>query len=182
VELDLSTVPNSPSSASTTTANRHRQQPQVRGKVVAPSAPRCDDGTYWGYTVRLADTLQAALDDCPFPGGRYDLKIGTSERGRDDLDDPNYSVLSHLRGGGSARNRKEHPKKGETFRHAIVVFGGVAGIEECVDADESMRLAGSLSHTLFDQWYVRALLLLCCSFVGFLLGLQRCISCACVYF
>ena len=32
------------------------------------------------------------------------------------------------------------------------MFGGVAGIEECVDADESMALSGEDSKKLFDVW------------------------------
>jgi hypothetical protein len=28
----------------------------------------------------------------------------------------------------------------------------VAGIEECVDADESLKVSGSMSYTLFDHW------------------------------
>ena len=35
---------------------------------------------------------------------------------------------------------------------SLVVFGGVAGIEECVDADESMKISGSKCHQLFDRW------------------------------
>ncbi|KAF4028115.1 putative RNA methyltransferase [Phytophthora infestans] len=38
------------------------------------------------------------------------------------------------------------------FRHALVVFGGVAGIEECVDADEKVPVSGEDSNTLFDMW------------------------------
>ena len=44
-------------------------------------------------------------------------------------------------------------KKGSSsYQHALIVFGGIAGIEECVDADESLKLSGSNSHTLFDKW------------------------------
>ena len=104
---------------------------RIRGKVVSPSAPREDDGTYWGYTTRLATSINAVFDDCPYEGG-YDLKIGTSERGDVSVDDKNFSL----------------PK----FNHALVVFGGVAGIEECVDADENMKISGSESKKLFDMW------------------------------
>lgn len=103
----------------------------ARGKVVSPSAPREDDGTYWGYTVRMADSLKGALEECPYEGG-YDLKIGTSERGTSNLDDLSF----------------EFP----TNQHALIVFGGVAGIEECVDADETVKLPGSESRKLFDMW------------------------------
>lgn len=104
---------------------------QITGTVVSPSAPREDNGTYWGYTTRLASSIKAVMDDCPFEGG-YDLKIGTSERGTESVESKGYSV----------------PK----FHHSLIVFGGVAGIEECVDADESIKLPGSESRKLFDQW------------------------------
>ena len=71
------------------------------------------------------------LDECPFEGG-YDLKIGTSERGNESVESKSYSVPQ--------------------FQHSLIVFGGVAGIEECVDADETVKLPGSESHKLFDQW------------------------------
>ena len=37
-----------------------------RGRVVSPRAPRTEDGLYWGYTVRLADSLSAVFSKCPF--------------------------------------------------------------------------------------------------------------------
>ena len=52
---------------------------KMSGIVVSPSAPREDDGTYWGYTTRIANSIQKVFEECPFEGG-YDLKIGTSER------------------------------------------------------------------------------------------------------
>jgi hypothetical protein len=100
------------------------------GKVVSPSAPRKFDGTYWGYTTRLASSIKAVFDECPF--GVYDLKVGTSERGSTSLDDGKFRLPS--------------------YQHALIVFGGVAGIEECVDADESLSLPGSQSRKLFDLW------------------------------
>ena len=103
----------------------------IKGIVVSPSAPREADGTYWGYTTRMASSINAVFDECPFEGG-YDLKIGTSERGDRSVEEKNFSV----------------PK----FSHSLVVFGGVAGIEECVDADESIKLPGSQSKKLFDMW------------------------------
>jgi Putative RNA methyltransferase len=52
---------------------------KMAGKVVSPAAPREDNGTYWGYTTRIANSIQKVFEECPFDGG-YDLKIGTSER------------------------------------------------------------------------------------------------------
>ena len=103
----------------------------IQGIVVSPSTPRETDGTYWGYTTRMASSINAVFDECPFEEG-YDLKIGTSERGDRSIEEKNFTV----------------PK----FSHSLVVFGGVAGIEECVDADESIKLPGSQSKKLFDMW------------------------------
>lgn len=81
----------------------------------------------------MADSLRGIFDECPYEGG-YDVKIGTSERGSS-VDDAKFKVPN-------------------AFQHALIVFGGVAGIEECVDADESMKLPGSSASTLFDLWQV----------------------------
>ncbi|KAG6596144.1 uncharacterized protein IUM83_18646 [Phytophthora cinnamomi] len=101
------------------------------GKLVSSAEPREQLGVYWGYTTRFAASLSNVWSDCPFPGG-YDLKLGTSERGNVSVDDPDFSL----------------PK----FCHALIVFGGVAGIEECVDADEKVPVSGEDSNTLFDMW------------------------------
>ncbi|CAB9518986.1 Putative methyltransferase C9orf114 [Seminavis robusta] len=104
---------------------------KMSGKVVSPAAPREDNGTYWGYTTRIADSIQNVFEECPFEGG-YDLKIGTSERGDANIEDPKFSLPQ--------------------FAHSLIVFGGVAGIEECIDADETSKLPGSESKNLFDLW------------------------------
>eukprot|EP00562_Extubocellulus_spinifer_P005788 CAMPEP_0178514608 /NCGR_PEP_ID=MMETSP0696-20121128/24105_1 /TAXON_ID=265572 /ORGANISM="Extubocellulus spinifer, Strain CCMP396" /LENGTH=499 /DNA_ID=CAMNT_0020144697 /DNA_START=4 /DNA_END=1503 /DNA_ORIENTATION=- len=104
---------------------------KIKGVVVSPTTPREEDGTYWGYTTRLATSIKAVFDECPYEGG-YDLKVGTSERGDVTVDDKQFAF----------------PK----FKHLLVIFGGVAGIEECIDADESMTLAGKDSRKLFDLW------------------------------
>jgi hypothetical protein len=56
------------------------------------------------------------------------------------VDDPGFSLLSSTK--RTSRN----------YRHSLIVFGGIAGIEECVDADESLKISGSASHTMFDKW------------------------------
>ena len=109
----------------------------LKGKVVSPSLPREKDGTYWGYSVRLASSIKAIFDESPYPNG-YDLKLGTSERGNVSVDDDEFV--------------KKHEAKRNGFQHAIIVLGGVAGIEECVDADETLDIAGEDSHSLFDMW------------------------------
>lgn len=106
---------------------------QISGKVVSPSAPRLDNGTYWGYTTRLASSLKDALEECPFTVEGYDLKIGTSERGRHSLESKKFKIA-------------------QKYKHCLIVFGGVAGIEESVDADETIKISGSECGKLFDQW------------------------------
>jgi predicted SPOUT superfamily RNA methylase MTH1 len=104
---------------------------QIQGTVVSPSAPREDNGTYWGYSTRIASSIHDVFESCPYEGG-YDLKIGTSERGDKSVEDAKFGI----------------PK----FEHSLIVFGGVAGIEECVDADGSIKVSGSQSRSLFDVW------------------------------
>jgi len=105
----------------------------LKGAVVSPSTPRETNGSYWGYSVRMAESLSHVFENCPFSEKGYDLKIGTSERGDCSVDDKNFQFK-------------------QDFRHALIVFGGVAGIEECVDADEQCKISGSQSNKLFDLW------------------------------
>jgi hypothetical protein len=116
---------------------------QMHGKVVSPSTITHSDGTYWGYTVRIASSMKAIFDECPYPSesGGYDLTIGTSERGSESIDDPTFSL-----------QQRRINKPSGSYRHALIVFGGVAGIEESIDADESMPISGSLCHNMFDKW------------------------------
>lgn len=95
-----------------------------KGTVVSSQDPRTKAGLYWGYTVRLASCLSAVFAEAPFQDG-YDLTIGTSERGSD--------VAS-----------AQLP----SFRHALVVFGGLQGLEAGVDADPNLEVADP--SVLFD--------------------------------
>lgn len=104
---------------------------KIRGTVVSPTTPREEDGTYWGFTTRLAPSIKAVFDECPYEEG-YDLKVGTSERGDVTVDDKKFSFPQ--------------------FKHLLIVFGGVAGIEECIDADETMTLSGKEARKLFNLW------------------------------
>ncbi|XP_075691302.1 28S rRNA (uridine-N(3))-methyltransferase [Rhinoderma darwinii] len=85
-----------------------------KGIVVSPQHPRTEDSMYWGYRVRLASCLSAVFTECPFKDG-YDLTIGTSERGSS-VDDVTLT----------------------DFRHGLVVFGGLRGLEASVDSDQNL--------------------------------------------
>ena len=133
VEIDRVLTPGIRCTVELDVKTAYDKKGSVQGKVVSPNAPKEDDGTYWGYTTRLASSIKAVFDECPYENG-YDLKIGTSERGDVTVDDVNP------------------PFKIPQYKHSLIVFGGVAGIEECVDADEGMKLAGKDSKKLFDVW------------------------------
>ena len=38
----------------------------LEGTLALPSTPKAKAGTYWGYTVRIANGLTAALSDSPY--------------------------------------------------------------------------------------------------------------------
>ena len=102
-------------------------------EAVAPSVPKEEKGWYWGYNVRMAESLSSVLTECPFEGG-YDLTFGTSERGK---------PISELADGANM----------PTFRHMMLVFGGVAGLEKAVKADvELIKLGLEGPESLFDYW------------------------------
>ncbi|GJP76468.1 hypothetical protein CLOP_g6911 [Closterium sp. NIES-67] len=107
--------------------------PGVLLSPVSPLAPWACKGLYWGYSVRLARGVSGALKDCPFSGaggrrgggeggaaggGAYDLIIGTSEHGE-------VKEIGQF--------------KFPPFRHALIVFGGVAGLEESCELDEGLE-------------------------------------------
>ena len=69
---------------------------------------------YWGYQVRIADTLAEVERGSPYDEG-YDIKIGTSDKGL---------LLEKI------------PfQKFEGFKHAIVYFGGLEGIEGIIEEE-----------------------------------------------
>ena len=103
-------------------------------EAVAPSTPREEAGYYWGYTVRSASSLSNIFTESPYDGG-YDVTIGTSERG---------SPLSSL---------TLSPSPVPEFRHMLVVFGGVAGLEVAAKADVKLASVGVANpEQLFDFW------------------------------
>jgi predicted SPOUT superfamily RNA methylase MTH1 len=108
----------------------------------ANSLPREEGGYYWGYTVRRAASLSSVFSECEYPDG-YDYTMGTSERGVD--------VHSILPGN---RNASGNNVAG-SFKHLLLVFGGVAGIEPAVANDPVLvgkGLGKTNANELFDAW------------------------------
>lgn len=89
---------------------------KCKGVVVSPSEPRVKAGLYWGYSVRLACSLGAVFTECPYKE-MYDLTIGTSEKGTD--------VTEFSTG---------------PFKHALVMFGGLKGLEASLESDEQLEV------------------------------------------
>ncbi|KAM4528029.1 putative methyltransferase C9orf114 homolog [Odontesthes bonariensis] len=97
-----------------------------KGVVVAPHVPRTQGGLYWGYTVRLASCLSSVFTESPHKDG-YDLTIGTSEKGSS-LDQATLSP----------------------FKHLLIVFGGLQGLEASLDADQNLEVTDP--SVLFDLY------------------------------
>ncbi|KAL6096669.1 spout1 [Pungitius sinensis] len=95
---------------------QNQESKLCKGAVVAPHLPRTEGGLYWGYSVRLASCLSAVFTESPHKEG-YDLTIGTSERGSN----VDQATLS-------------------PFRHLLVVFGGLQGLEASVDTDQNLEV------------------------------------------
>ena len=98
--------------------------------MVSPKIPRIDKGIYWGYTVRIAEKFSHVFTKSPFKGG-YDLTIGTSERG---INIDQCSLLKDSK---------------EKFKHMLIVFGGVKGLEAALQQDEELKEVQDPS-VLFD--------------------------------
>ncbi|URE17780.1 hypothetical protein MUK42_03493 [Musa troglodytarum] len=86
-------------------------------KAVDSSCPRDQIGMYWGYKVRYCSNLSSVIRNCPYKGG-YDHIIGTSEHGL---------VVS------------SSELKIPSFRHLLIVFGGLGGLEENIEEDNSLK-------------------------------------------
>ncbi len=86
----------------------------MEGLVVSPTAPRDEDGTFWGYAAKLTLSINAIFAECPYEGG-YNLRVETSERGDVSIDDPKFRLekkrkegenkLWHSSGGAAVTSR-----------------------------------------------------------------------------
>ena len=103
---------------------RPTQSGRMSSAVVSPERPR-DAGLYWGFDVDVAPSFSAVFRSCRWTDdGAYDLTIGTSERGR-------VVQAEDAKGGGGLVLPR--------YRHLLVAFGGLNGLEECCTSDEAIR-------------------------------------------
>lgn len=89
---------------------------KMKGKIVSLTTPRAETGVYWGYTVRIANNLSQVFTQSPYKDG-YDVTIGTSDRGT-----PIDELSEELK-----------------YNHALIVFGGLHGIEAALESDELIQ-------------------------------------------
>lgn len=118
---------------------------EIKAQAVNPDEPREEGGYYWGYNVRKASSLSAVFEECIYDGG-YDVTIGTSERGA-----PLESLYS-TSDGEQAGQQDDGLSLGR-FKHLLIVFGGVSGIEVAVKNDpELQKLGVKEAKAVFDRW------------------------------
>lgn len=122
-------------------------EPQMDGytpldaEAVSPDTPREETGYYWGYSTRMASSLSAVFTESPYDGG-YDLSFGTSERG--------ITLASLLGRDNKSANVQPVPTQ---WRHMMIVFGGVAGLEVALKADKDLTSKGvTEAKDVFDYW------------------------------
>jgi len=87
----------------------------LKGSVISPRLPRIEQNIYWGYSVRIAESLNKVFEECPYKEP-YDVTVGTSEKGS-----PVSTIV--------------FPKM---LNHMLIVFGGVEGLEYALENDESL--------------------------------------------
>jgi len=94
---------------------------------VSSNEPQDRLGLYWGYSVRVAMKFEDIFEYCPYttparPNECYDLKLAISNdkttQPAEMIDFENY----------------------EGFKHALVFFGGIEGIEGIVEQDEGSKI------------------------------------------
>ncbi len=116
-------------------ANNDVNKEVIPADPVRPDEPREDSGYYWGFCVRKARSLSDVFTECAYEGG-YDITIGTSERG---------ASLETI--------YSEEGRMPEKFKHLLIVFGGVAGLEVAVKNDEELQKLGVVeAKDVFDKW------------------------------
>lgn len=89
---------------------------KLKGQIVSPTTPREETGIYWGYSVRIAKSLAQVFSHSPYKDG-YDLTIGTSDK-------------------GTSIDEFNSPK----FKHLLIMFGGVQGLEAALENDTVLKV------------------------------------------
>ncbi|KAF1344775.1 putative RNA methyltransferase [Delphinella strobiligena] len=101
-------------------------------EAVSPDTPREEAGYYWGYSTRLASSLSAIFTE---------HRLLAHPILPSNLLFPNLNLLNH------------HPPLPKNWNHFLIVFGGVAGLEVALKADEELTSKGvTEASDVFDYW------------------------------
>ena len=101
------------------------------GTPVSMSEPYIKNGTYWGYVVRVCETYKDIFNDSIYDEG-YDFIIGTSDKGE------NYRTANF--------------SKKKDFKHCLIIFGGISGIEGMMIDDEHNNINSTNISKNFDLY------------------------------
>ena len=101
------------------------------GTPVSMSEPFIKNGTYWGYVVRVCETYKDIFNDSIYDEG-YDFIIGTSDKGE------NYRTANF--------------SKKKDFKHCLIIFGGISGIEGMMIDDEHNKINSANISKNFDLY------------------------------
>ena len=101
------------------------------GVPVSMREPFEKAGIYWGYVVRVCERFEEVFDESIY-GEKYDFVIGTSDKGE------NYRNVQYT--------------KHKEFKHCLIVFGGIEGIEGMLDDDEHANIKGDDVNGMFDVY------------------------------
>ena len=101
------------------------------GTPVSMSEPFLKNGTYWGYVVRVCETYKDVFNDSIYEEG-YDFIIGTSDKGE------NYRTANF--------------EKKKDFKHCLIIFGGISGIEGMMIDDEHNNINSKNISKNFDLY------------------------------
>lgn len=118
------------------------------GQLVSPREPVERKGVYWGYAVRLCASLSHAISQSTF-ARPYDFVVGTSERGQSLtglIEDVNAAARASP---DAVRTTDNVPT---SFQHALIVLGGLSGLEVAVERDPGINASADEAHELFDAW------------------------------
>jgi len=102
------------------------------GSAVSVSEPKEKLHLYWGYLVRIANNFEEVFGHSSFNGEKYDFVIGTSDKGK------NYKDACY--------------KQYRDFKHCMIVFGGLSGIEGMVEYDEKSKIKDKDIEKMFDVY------------------------------
>jgi predicted SPOUT superfamily RNA methylase MTH1 len=98
-----------------------------RGRIV-PSSQVKEQGVYWGYKVRVANSLSQVFTECPYESG-YDVSIGVTNNNGNNVDSSDLYMQS--------------------FRHLLITIGCENGFDSSIEKDKNIK-SDTMVHDVFN--------------------------------